>query len=451
MAREIYGPVNGARKKAKAIYGSLNGARVAVTKVYGPVNGERKLVWSYDEQNEPWGVVEYKASGGIVYTKTYTLDFVEATYSQSGAASLFTALKNAGLRPSTDGGVEKILVSLPAGTYSSGEIPDGTVLQVYGSSYSSRASYTYRRSNNQNLKISCIAQITFQSAVDILAFTRDEIYSPSAATITHTLTQTEFESYSNYPVGFTLDGGAGFIRNTLITSFTFGSLPTSIDNGFLKGATHLTSLSPLPFRLTSIGNEFLYKCSSFNQALKIPNRVTTIGNSFLSDCTSFDQDIVVPDGVTTIGNYFFASCTSLNHSITLPDSLTSIGYGFLQRCTSYNKPLTLPSGALSISSQFLDSCSSFAQPLVIPSNVTLVSTGSYLSGLNSFVGPLEVHTDLSNIPATNLKYTLAVKSSTAPAYVNGVTITGPYASAWKTALDNAGVASGNYRNLILGN
>lgn len=45
MSRNIYGPVNDARKEVEHIYGPVNGARKKVIKVYGSVNGARKLMW----------------------------------------------------------------------------------------------------------------------------------------------------------------------------------------------------------------------------------------------------------------------------------------------------------------------------------------------------------------------------------------------------------------------
>ena len=68
---------------------------------------------------------------------------------------------------------------------------------------------------------------------------------------------------------------------------------------------------------------------------------------------------------------------------------------------------------------------------------------------NNFVGPL-----VCNCPATSLPTTgsnnemLATNSNTSPMYTTGVTLTGTYASDWKTALPDRD--SSPYRKLIVG-
>lgn len=66
------------------------------------------------------------------------------------------------------------------------------------------------------------------------------------------------------------------------------------------------------------------------------------------------------------------------------------------------------------------------------------------NGTGRFVGPLNIETTAT--PPTDM-YTLSVAPSTAPAYTQGVTLTGPGAQAWKDALPDR--ASNPYRKLIL--
>lgn len=151
---------------------------------------------------------------------------------------------------------------------------------------------------------------------------------------------------------------------------------------------------------TSIPNNFLYSCYNLEELDLSNSNATTIGTSFCSGCGNLDSEIDL-SGVTSIDGYFLNNCVSFAHDITLPSSVASIGMSFMAYCSNFTGILTI--------------------------NTSAPAPSDYAS-----------------------MYSLIVSSSIAPAYVDGVRLAGPYASAWKTALPDLVPSGGytRYRKLI---
>lgn len=188
--------------------------------------------------------------------------------------------------------------------------------------------------------------------------------------------------------------GGSLVPLNAIRRFEFGSNPTTAPQGFLRGCSNLETISEIPENVTTIQSFFLHNCISLNCDIIMPG-VTTISTSFLCGCTAFD-------GYIDTANK------------TLPDA-----YWFLRRCTSLTS-LTIEEGF----------------------NVNATQVNSFLTELTNLQS-LTVKS--SWVPSGDA--TLTVSDNTSPAYVNGVTITGPYRSQW-LALGNR--TTSPYRKLIDG-
>lgn len=262
----------------------------------------------------------------------------------------------------------------------------------------------------------------------------------------------------------TLPGGERIRRGQLL-AYSFGSnVLTSPPSYFCVNMTNLRRLYGLETRMwSSIGSHFLQSCFNFNQPLTLPASVTSISANFMQACYSFNQPISLPSGLKSINNYFLAYCYSFNQPVTLPTGLTTVGTNFLGYnytfnksidlpstlqtigasflCQNYNfnRGLTLPDGLTSISNEFLYGCDLFNQPLTLPATLASVGT-SFMYRCNNYTSILTLNTEAH--PTDN--NTLSANGNTAPMYVTGVTLAGPYAQVWKDALPDH-----SYRKLIV--
>lgn len=165
-------------------------------------------------------------------------------------------------------------------------------------------------------------------------------------------------------------------------------------------------------------DNFLYGCNKLTTVTGVEN-VYFVGNYFLRNCSTLDCELNFTNLEGSIGSQFLAGCYALNHTITLGSKITELGTNFMQDCRG------------------------FTQNFTVPSNITTIGTG-FMRGCNNFTGNLVCAT--STHPSDN--NALSTTSATAAMYTTGVTLTGTYASDWKTAL--ADRDSSPYRKLILG-
>lgn len=189
----------------------------------------------------------------------------------------------------------------------------------------------------------------------------------------------------------------------------------------------------IPSSVHFIGQNVYYGCNLIQVNFSFDN-VLYIGSNFLQGNPNFNTAIVLPK-VLQIADGFLANCVSFNSTITLNDNIETIGNSFLSGCSSYSQPFTIPSGLIDdqaqtapIGGQFLYNCNNFTGPLVCnisPTNLGYGSTSSYKNQI------------------------LGTNSTTAAMYTTGITLTGPYAQAWKDALPDR-TSSSPYRKLIVG-
>lgn len=248
----------------------------------------------------------------------------------------------------------------------------------------------------------------------------------------------------------------------------------TIGNNFCTGSKTIVGLeAPLPNSVTTIGDNFLSQCSVFNAPVKWPTSLTSLGSQpfasdaklnqpltipeaiteipfgFAQSCQSFNSPVTIPGTVTTIGAYFLANNPVFDQPVTVPAGVTIIRNNFLSDCQVFNSAVTLPEGLETIQDNFLNGCLAFAQPLVQPSTATF--EGNYsLNRVPNFVGPLTCN---GPAPVPDVQNAMLAQywDPNSPIYTQGVTLQGPTAAAWATALPNNDGTNGQYRKLIVAN
>lgn len=197
-----------------------------------------------------------------------------------------------------------------------------------------------------------------------------------------------------------------------------------IPDYFCSGCENLETVT-LPDTIHYIGfHVFVY--ANINSQINLTN-VKFIGESFLEGNMSFNQPLSMPN-VEYIEDYFLGFCSNFNSPITLNDNIRVIDSAFMYECTSFAQSLTIPAGLENFGtgdnpgSDFMRNCNSFTGPLVCN-------------------GPVD-----ATIPIGN--NSLSTNSASAAMYTTGITLTGPYAQAWKDALPDR--TSSPYRKLIVG-
>lgn len=198
-----------------------------------------------------------------------------------------------------------------------------------------------------------------------------------------------------------------------------------LPDNFCVGCNNLETAT-LPDTIHYLGyNVFAF--TKINSQINLAN-VKSIGANFLQNNKSFNQPLNMPN-IEHIGSNFLGGCSSFNSLVTLNDSLRVIDSNFMYGCTNFAQTLTIPAG--------LENIGATANP-----------GASFMRNCNAFTGPLVCNgpVDVFSIPTDN--NTLSTTSSSAAMYTTGVTLTGPYAQAWKNAVPDR--ATSPYRKLILG-
>lgn len=233
-----------------------------------------------------------------------------------------------------------------------------------------------------------------------------------------------------------------------------------------NGAINIT----FPTVIRHIGNYFFYGCSGFNNELTFLSSVQTIGNYFLNRCNIFRNanTTMIFSALTSIGIYFMAytpQCdVTLNfknsaiteipnyflyygglklQTVMLPDTVTSLGTYFMAYCAGFATLLTLPAQLQTISNGFMRNCYANSQTLTIP--LTVKTIEAYFLYDNYNLRQLVFNPTNATITASN--YNMANTRNYAPAYQNGVKISGPGADSLMTQLPNSSAAQ-SFRKLI---
>ena len=163
---------------------------------------------------------------------------------------------------------------------------------------------------------------------------------------------------------------------------------------------------------------FLNNCQNLTTLTGVENLLATSDN-FLKQCSKLNCELNFSK-LWIAGDYFMPQCSSFNSIISIP-KVHNIGRNFMERCTSFAQTLTLGSQLQRLyvgTTQFMWRCDNFT----------------------SLVCNCSVYPTDNNSLSTN--------NSSATMYTTGITLTGTYASDWKTALPDR--TSSPYRKLILG-
>lgn len=194
-----------------------------------------------------------------------------------------------------------------------------------------------------------------------------------------------------------------------------------------------------------------YFCYAFNNLthITIPSSVHYIGGNVLSYCNITTANMSL-DNVINVGNNFMANNINFNLSISLP-KIRNIDSSFLQGCSGFNSSIILNDNMETIGTSFLSGCTSYAQSFTIPSGLIINDAvrvpigGQFMYNCKSFTGNL-----VCTIPPDRVgtSKTLCTNDASAIMYTTGITLTGTYASEWKTAFPD--YTSSPYRKLILG-
>lgn len=239
------------------------------------------------------------------------------------------------------------------------------------------------------------------------------------------VTEIDFLELTIGGVGTNIVINGATIDKSNIKSVTVGDGVQYLPNNFMYGCSGALTVN-LPSSIHFVGSAVFIGCSVLNSALNLEN-VVYIGASFMNGCSAFNHPISLPK-VNDIGSYFMQNCTSFNSAITINDDAEVIADRFMIGCSSFAQPFSIPSGLISTSAvsnnpgqRFMQNCNKFTGPLVCNSSVS------------------------SKFPTDN--YTLSTTGASNPIYAIGVTLTGPYAQAWKTALPDR--TSSPYRKLVV--
>jgi hypothetical protein len=227
-------------------------------------------------------------------------------------------------------------------------------------------------------------------------------------------------------------GGSG--NNIYINGIT-------VNKNNIKGVTVADGVQYLP-------DNFCYACNNLN-TVTLPDTIHYIGTSvFLATALTSPLNLA---NVKSIGSSFMQTSANFNQPLNMPN-IEYIGSNFLQSCSNFNSVVTLNDNTRIIDTNFMYGCTSFAQTFTIPSGLENLGSSfnpsnGFMRNCNAFTGPLVCNGPV-NAVIPNDNNTLSTTSSSAAMYTTGVTLTGPYAQAWKNRLSDR--ATSPYRKLIVG-
>lgn len=163
------------------------------------------------------------------------------------------------------------------------------------------------------------------------------------------------------------------------------------------------------------GSYFLYHCTLLTTITGVENLIGT-SNNFLSGCTSLNCPLNFEKLYFTSPN-FMNGCSAFNSQILLPE-LHSVGNNFLSDCVNFAQPFT-----------FIDKINN--------GGTDIMRNCSNLTSLTINCEPSVFRNSSSSFSTADVN---------APAYTTGVTISGTYASDFKTQFPNRDTSP--YRKLI---
>ena len=160
---------------------------------------------------------------------------------------------------------------------------------------------------------------------------------------------------------------------------------------------------------------------------------------FLYNCTLLTT-ITGVENLIFVNVSFLSGCENLNCALNF-ERLYSMGANFMSGCKAFNTQILLPE-AHTIGQRFMSGCIAFAQPFTFNSNIT--SGSSYIMSDCTHLTSLVINCNPTAL--TESVYSFSTTDVNAPAYTTGVTISGTYASDFKTRFPNRDTSP--YRKLI---
>lgn len=252
---------------------------------------------------------------------------------------------------------------------------------------------------------------------------------------------------------------------------------TYLDNGVEKTVTMVNEDDFYELTVGGVGTPIRINGIDLNKndikGLTVADGVQYLPDNFCSGCNNLET-VTLPDTIHYIGLYAFGYAKissqinltnvksigggflqgnlSFNQPLGMPN-IEYIGSNFLGECSQFNSSITLNNGLRVIGSNFMSGCRNFAQSLTIPAGLEDLGTTknpdtSFMRNCNAFTGPLVCNGPVTSSSNPTDNNSLSTTSSTATMYTTGITLTGPYAQAWKNALPDR--TSSPYRKLIVG-
>lgn len=196
-----------------------------------------------------------------------------------------------------------------------------------------------------------------------------------------------------------------------------------------------------PKNLKKIGDNFLYNGSLWNE-LAFPDSVTEIGYNLLGSC-SVGSQVTFPAGMERVPDNFMNSASLWTHFV-FQEGIKHTG-NYTMSTLKGRAEITLPSTLEALGNNFLSNCTEadFDEAITIPASVTSIEYGAFMNDSNLLEIEALGHPPVDLKDNTNF---LSVYGKTAPAFTQGVTITGEFADEWREALPNRMVSP--YRRIV---
>lgn len=241
----------------------------------------------------------------------------------------------------------------------------------------------------------------------------------------------------------TFQATTGFSASSTVTSVVYVGKVKLSDNTMvpIKNTSDINSLCKSGNTWTTTINGVTFSNAQVVGVSITSTNVTTLGNYFLNKCINLTE-LELPTSITRVGSNFLSYCSSFNQRLSMPN-LATIGQGFMSLCITFNQPLSLPS-MTSVASDFLLNCESFDQDFTIPSTFTMTLWATFMTGCRNMTGTITCNAAYAGGANSTM---FSTSRNTDRAYTVGITLAGPYASSWKTALPDSDVQP--YRKLIL--
>lgn len=227
-----------------------------------------------------------------------------------------------------------------------------------------------------------------------------------------------------------------------------------VGNSFMQCGSNNTQSNGIVVapKLKTIGNQFLDGCFRYNREINLP-AIETIGSSFLDPGVGrvnqvFNSKVNLGENLTTIGGTLMNNLISFNQPFKIPEKLTLLPTSFMYRWESFDQPLVIPPTVKTIGNSFMDYCYAYSHKIVIPE--TVQSIGAFpFRGSGVEMTEVETNCPPPNDPSGYGQYILSTDREDAPAYVNGIKISGKYAEQWIAKYPNRDTTP--FRNLVLAN